>query len=322
MASSRQRPSETTRIRRPARSSGPPVGLIIAGIFLGLGVLGWAFMSGVNKPNSATTMIAAAEKAYAQGFGSTDVETKLRLAEADSSMSAEQRVQIKDLRQRLKVRDAEVALATHNILGTTYMQKKLKNYSDRYLTGKPDKPKARVFLQRCVVFKQRWPEHPEMDWVERQERRFAGFVSLSDAPTFEDVAWEAEALTYAKPRDYKMAFDALDSFMATASGDDKTLAANLKKTMEADRKEYHEDRMLQAEYELKENTDEAAAVQWLVWGVIGMGDQDMSDEAAKYLLNMPSVDAYLRGYRTKQPLVFERLKTYPMIKAQIDKLGD
>lgn len=320
MASSRQRSSQSTRVRRPARSSGPPVGLIIAGIFLGVAALGWMFMSGVNKPNSATTMIAAAEKAYAQGMGRTDVETKLRLAEADPSMSAEQRVQVKDLRERLKVRDAEVALATHNMLGTTYLQKKLKNYSDKYLSGKPDKPKARVFLQRCKVFKQRWPEHPEMDWVKRQEARFAGFVNLNDPPTFEDVAWEAEALTYAKPRDYTKAFEALDKFIATASAEDRTLAENLKKKMEADRKEYHEDRMLQAKYELETNKDEAAAVQWLVWGVIGMGDEAMSDEAATYLLKMPNCDAFLRGYRSKQPLVFERLEQYPKIKARIDTL--
>jgi len=294
--------------------------LIIGGLLVAIAIGAWAFMSGVNAPNSATTMIAAAEKAYAQGMGSTDIEKKLRSAEADPSMSAEESLQIKDLRARLKVREAEVALAAHNLVGTTYLQKKLKNYADKYLTGTPDKSKARVFLQRCQVFKQRWPEHPEMDWVERQERRFAGFVNLTDPPSFADVTWEAEALTYSKPRDYTLAFRALDKFAASATGADKTLVANLKKTMEADRAEYHMDRMLQAKFELEENKDEAAAMQWLVWGVIGMGDQAMSDEAAEYLLKMPNADAYLRGYRTNQPLVFERMLEYPSLKAHIQSL--
>ena len=291
--------------------------LIIGGILLAIAIGAWAFMSGVNATSGATTMIAAAEKSYSDGMGSTEVERKLRMAEADPDMTAEESLQVKDLRARLKVRDAEVALAAHNLVGTTYLQKKLKNYADKYLSGSPEKPKARVFLQRCELFKQRWPEHPEMDWVDRQERRFAGFVSLADAPSFADVAWEAEALTYAKPRDYTQAFEAIDRFVRTASPDDKTLAGNLKKKMEADRSEYHIDRMLQAKFELEENQDEAAAMHWLVWGVVGMGDQAMSDEAADYLVKMPNADAYLRGYRTNQPLVFERLSQYPKLKARI-----
>ncbi len=58
----------------------------------------------------------------------------------------------------------------------------------------------------------------------------------------------------------------------------------------------------------------------MVWGAIGTGDEGMSNEAATYLLKMPSCDAYLRGYKNSQPLVFERLAAHPMMKDRIAAL--
>lgn len=322
MASDSNRQTPVRRVRRPSSSSGPPVLLIVLGIFALIGFLGFIFVDGVNKPNTASTMIFAAEKAFANGMGSIDVETKIHMAEADTNITAEERLQIKGLRERLKVRDVEIALVTKNLIGSTYLQKKLKNYSERYLSGSPEKPKARVFLKRCEYFKKRWPQHPELDWVQRQVTRFSGFVNLSEPPTFDDVIWEADTETRSKPRDYTRAFEAFDSFLKTASSEERTLITNIRKKMEVERQEYHEDRMKQAEFEFDKNKNEALAVQWLVWGVIGMGDQVMSDEAATYLLKMPNADAFFRGYRSKQPLVFERLGQYPLIKARLDALDE
>lgn len=304
-------------VRRPS-SSGPPAGLMIAGVVLGVGVLGWAFMSGQGAASGAT-MIFAAEKAFANGMSTNDVESKLRLAEEDSGLSVEERNRIAKLREQLKERDAQSALDLHNNVGTEYAQTKLRNYVDRYLSEEVEAPKARVFLERAEVFRDRWPEHPELDWVGRQERRLASVADLSKPPTWEDVAWKAEALTWAKPRDYALAFAAIDDFVAEhADEEEKVIAGNRKKAMIADRAEYHVDRMLQAEFELKENKDEGAAIHWLVHGVIGMGDATMSDEAAEALLKMPSCDAYLRGYRSNQALVFERLLQNGKVAAYIE----
>jgi hypothetical protein len=317
--------AESQRVSRAPRersSGGPPPGLIIAGILLGLGIVGWAFMQGANKASTAGNMIFAAEKALSQGMSSTDIEKKLRLAEEDSSISAEQRLRINQLRADLKVRDAQTALDLHNNVGTEYVQKKLRNYTSKYLEGEPDPPKARVFLERAKVFHERWPEHPEMDWVLRQERRFAAVADLSKPPNYADVAWKAESLTYAKPRDYTLAFQALDAFIAGAADDeDKLMGTNLKSRMVAERAEYHEDRMLQAEFEYRENKDEGTAVHWLVHGVIGMGDASMANEAADFLVKMPSAAEYLRGYRSKQPMVFERLIQNPIVKAYAAENG-
>ncbi|MDF1800781.1 MAG: hypothetical protein P1V81_16520 [Planctomycetota bacterium] len=323
MASARRKTSarrteEPAPARRPVRrpsSGGPPTGLIIAGLLVGLAVLGWAFMSSTNKGSSASTMIFAAEKALADGMSSNDVNTKLKKAEADSGVTAEQRIRINELRALLKERDKQTALDVHNSVGTVFVEKKLRNYSQKYLEGDPEPAKARVFLERCKEFHERWPEHQETDWVERQERRFKTIVDLSQPPTLADVTWKAEALTYAKPRDYTMAFRALDSFIAGASAEDKLVASNYKLKLQGERDEYHVDRMLQAQFEFETNNDEGKAIAWLVHGVIGAGDQAMSDEAADYLLKMPSAAEYLRGYKSKQPLVFERLLEHPAVKA-------
>ena len=312
---SSRRSAPRSSVRRPS-SSGPPTGLIIAGIFLGLGVLGWAFMSG--PKSTGANHILAAEKAFADGMSSTDVNKKLGLAEQDSGLSVEDRNRIAVLRDRLTERDKKTALDLHNNVGTVYAQKKLRNYADKYLSGEVDPAKARVFMERAALFHERWPDHYETDWVERQERRFSAVVDMSKPPTWEDVAWQAEALTYAKPRDYERAFEAIDAYVATCTDDDeKTIARNLKVRMEGEREEYHVDRMLQAEFELKKNKDEGTAIHWLVHGVIGMGDQAMSDEAAEALLKMPSCAAYLRGYRTNQPLVFERLEKNAIVASYI-----
>ena len=187
------------------------------GIFLGLGVLAWAFMSGPSE--DGMNHILAAEKAYAQSMSTTDIEAKLRIAETDKSLSVEGRSRITDLRNKLAERDKKNALDRHNSVGTTFAQKKLRNYVDRYLAEDVDPPKARVFMDRAAEFKQRWPEHPERDWVERQERRFTTVVDMSLPPTWEDVSWKAESLTYAKPRDYQQAFAAIDAYLATCTDD-------------------------------------------------------------------------------------------------------
>ena len=78
--------------------------------------------------------------------------------------------------------------------------------------------------------------------------------------------------------------------------------------------------MVQAKRMFEYENDEQKAISRLVWGVIGTGDEAMSNEAATYLLKMPSCDAYLRGYKKSQPLVFERLAAHPMMKDRIAAL--
>ena len=159
-----------------------------------------------------------------------------------------------------------------------------------------------------------------MDWVKRERDRFKGAVDLSAPLTFEDVAWEVEILTRAKPRDYTEALAALDELITTANDDDKKRAKILRAEVLVDRAEMHEENMVQAKRMFEYENDETKSISRLVWGVIGTGDETMSNEAASYLLKMPNCDAFLRGYRTTQPLVFERLAEHPMLKERIANL--
>lgn len=314
-------PNRTPRrtVRRPTSSNGPPVIVMILGLLGGIALLYYLFSSGANNKD-ADAMMAAAQRAFDDGASAAQVEIRLREAEADPDMTAEQRVLANKIREGLKVRDAEAIKNQSNMIGSKYLERKLRNYADEHLAGKPQTSRIRIFIKRTDYFLKRWPDHPEVDWVKRERDRFKGAIDLNAPLTFEDVAWEVEILTRAKPRDYKEALDAIDEFIATANDDDKKRAKILRSEVIVDRAEMHEENMVQAKRMFEYENDETKSISRLVWGVIGTGDETMSNEAASYLLKMPNCDAFLRGYRTTQPLVFERLAEHPMLRERIANL--
>lgn len=316
-------PSRQSVVRRSPRrpsSSGPPAALMIVGLLGGVALIYFLFMSGANQTDSNAMMLAA-QRAFEDGATAQQVEERLRAAENDPSMSAEQRAAAKRLRDQVAARDAEAQKQEDTLIGTKYLDIKLKGYATKYLTDKPGTPQVRVFIDRTDYFLKRWSDHPERDWVKRERDRFKGAVDFDAPKTFADIAWEAEMVTANKPRDYTTAFAEIDAFVETADDDDKSRAKKLRAELVADRAEMHEENMVTAKRNWEYDKDEGKAISRLVWGVIGTGDETMSNEAATYLLKMPSCDAYLRGYRSKQPLVFERLAQHPMLKERCANLG-
>lgn len=211
-------------------------------------------------------------------------------------------------------------LMSRNTQGTQYLQSQLENFVDEYL-DEPNRPAARVLLKRIAYFKERFPLHPGIDWCNRMAGRWRSVAEPSEPPTFEDVAFEVKTMTWAYPRDYVTAFAILDEFIADSSGEARRKAEALRKEHEGERREYFEDRMEQAKYLFRHDTDEmrGKAVFWLVQLVTKIADEQMANEAAEVLVDIPGVDSPLRGYHNEQPEVFEALMRNPVVRRYVEE---
>lgn len=300
---------------RPRVERGLPGGVIALLILGGAIVAGFVFWKLFEKSTTGdgTTPVQATLVAVEQHIedGVFDLASQ-KLDALTGDMTDAQKRKLESLRDDIADRLAQKDLDLHNMDGTNYRNVKIEKYEQFYLQGSPDRSRVRVFLKRCKYFQERWPQHPDLDWVKRQEKRFQGFVSLGDPPTYDDIAWEIECLTKTNPKYYKESFEIVDDFVADATGRELTDAQALRTQMVADRAEYHLDRMQQARYEYQ-NEEIGQAVRWLVYGITMMGDEEMADEAANYLINMPDIEPHLRGWRSSRPEIFEELTEHPIM---------
>jgi hypothetical protein len=216
---------------------------------------------------------------------------------------------------------AESDLAQHNMRGNVFLAQQLKNFEQNRLRGEARRPQARVFIQRCEEFKRRWPQHPELDWVERMEERFRPVAALDQPPTFEDIAFEAETLTWANPRDYRTAIPLVRTFAdEEASVDDRAKALVLLDELEAARQEWFDDRMQQARWEF-ERGNEGQSVEWLRILIVYTGDPQMSERAATELTRFEGLEGWLAAYRRDKPEAYAELAQNPVIADYIREQG-
>jgi len=304
---------------RPRVQKGLPGGVIV-GIILAVVVVG--FFAGkkmiedqVSGPPPTAATLNEVENLIRLG-SFKDARARLdKLSDATGADALRRDALYDELEEKAEVAD----LAIHNSLGTTYLDTKLKKYESLYLQGLPSKPKAREFLLRCRYFKERWPEHHEIDWVRRKEKRFEDVVSLADPPTLEDVAWQVECLTKTNPKFFGDAFDALDAFLDGASGADLEAANELRAELVEARKVEYEDRILQAKYLLEQKDKPVESFAELVVIVTRFGDEEMTNTAASMLLQFDNVQGKLKGWRENRTLEYEQLAAHPMIRAYLAK---
>jgi hypothetical protein len=217
----------------------------------------------------------------------------------------------------LAAAQSEVDQSVANIGGSEFLQTQLKNFETQRLAGKAERPEVRVFLKRCAAFLERWPQHPEADWVRRMQERYAALIDPAARTTFEDIAFEAESLTWANPRDYKQALDVVRRFAdEEATVDDRAKALVLLDQLTAQRAEWFSDRMQQARYEFDKG-EMGKSVAWLVMLIEYTGDEGMAAQAAEQLSKFPGLTEWLRGYRSSQPVKYAMLKRQPVLAKYI-----
>jgi len=224
--------------------------------------------------------------------------------------------QIDELRADIEAGEARRAKTIHNLRGNPYLQTQLKNFEQNYLQGSPDPSRVRVFVKRLDHFAEEWPEHPEIDWVRRMRERYAAVIDLDAPPTFEDVAFEVETLTWADPRQFGEALEVLDDFIASAGPDDRAKALELYDQKLADRDEWFQDKLQQARWEY-ERDELGKSLAWLIRIVIYTGDDVMAETAAQEIVKFPDLTERLRGYRSQAPERFDQLAAQPTIRAYL-----
>ncbi len=224
------------------------------------------------------------------------------------------RQQIDDMRTDIAANIERIALADHNLRGNETLQTQLKNFESRRLAGKAERPQIRVFLKRCDEFEAEYPRHPEIDWVRRMRERYAAAVDLTEPPTYADIEFEIEALTWADPRDFKQAFQILDRFIESAVDDDRAAALTLYDEKLRHRDEWFEDKMQQARWEY-ERDSLGVSMAWLVRIIVYTGDEVMAERAAQELIRFPKLVERLRGYRRHSPDSYEILTAQPTMAA-------
>lgn len=301
------RPLAVRRAREPAQR-GLPAWALVSLALLALATLligGWAvFSHGLDDAPAATTLLEVAQAKFDQGrldeaLARLDL---LERGEADAATragAAALRASIEGVRERGRLAvEGEEALR---------LLRWLEEYEKEELAGAPDPARVRLFLKRARQFRERWPAHPSLEWVERMVSRFEGQVDLDQPPDWPAVRWEARSFTRGLPRDYRSAFALVDDFLARVpAGQDHDEAVRTRRLLVVERGEHHADRMQTARGVFAKG-EAGRAVWWLVHQVIWSGDPALADEAARVLIKMPDAFRHLDGYREAEPEKFAQL---------------
>ncbi len=322
-----QQASEETleeRRARYARQRGMPTWAIVGLLLAGAGVIVLIMVKAFTSASSTTTPIDAtlnrAARVLDEG-GIQEARDALASIAPTVELTPAQRQRREALEERLRVDERQGELNRQNNIGSEYLAGKLQRYEEKWLQGRPETPKVRLFLKRLRYFRERWPQHPDMDWVERQESRFAGVVSLADPPTWADVDWEVFYITDAKPREYGEAFRLLEQFEKSATPEQKQLIAEKRAELLKDRREYHEDRLNEARWLWESKNQEGEAYEWLVQSVMKIGDEEMANEAAVFLLKCESEFPFLESYKISRPHDWEMLIQNALIRDHAKEQG-
>jgi hypothetical protein len=312
-ASSAPRARESARPRPGAWKAYALPAAVLAALGLG-GIVAWRVLARAREQMSmpADVALAGARREMAQA-NSEAAAKYLVLAEADRSLSEAQRAEIAQMRAALTSEQGEVERVHDDAAGEAWFNVKLAKYESIELRGAPQPHKVRLFLERCAEFRKRWPQHERIDWVERQEQRFAGVVDLQAPRTQQDVLWQVDRLTAGAPAEWGRALGILDERRArTTDASERAELDELRATKVVERREAHVEYMHAARAAYQRG-DKARAVELCAQSVIHGGDPELAAEAARYLIAMPELGPALSQYRTQRPWDFAALMREPAL---------
>lgn len=235
---------------------------------------------------------------------------------ANSDLDAGFAAEVAQLRQEIELKIQEGnEYSKNNVAGQRYFDTQIKGFVERYMAGKISSQEARVFMKRAQYFREKWPNHPELEYISRQEARFKSAVDLSQPPTFEDIQFEVDSLTWSFPKKFDEAFELVRGFQAKADGENVQKANAFLGELEAKRTAWFQDRLEQARFHFDRKED-SKSVGVLLSVVLHAGDEKMADEAAQRLTQFGGFDeSWLRGYRDQFPEDFAKVSKNRVIAA-------
>ena len=286
---------EGGRRRSARREQGIPTGAKVALAMVGVAVVGFIFMKAMESAGKDTTdprvRVNLASVALNEGNMTEAAEQLDKITTAElGGLPAGFRDQVRAIRDEIAASEEEQAgRMTHN-QGNKYAQI-LKNYEEKWLRGEPKRKRIRYFLWRCAAFRERFPTHSELEWVERNEQFFSEIVSLNERPTWEELDYHIGRLTDEgqKPKDYGLAFQLLDEWISSddASGEDRGLG-EIRRLELVEQRQSHYDYQMFAQQDMREDYDREGSlkdlndcVAVLTELVIYIGDSTMESSAAE-----------------------------------------
>ncbi|MCA8979518.1 MAG: hypothetical protein H6831_03280 [Planctomycetes bacterium] len=189
---------------------------------------------------------------------------------------------------------------------TQVLDAKLKKFVDQRLAGNlANRARARVFVMRCQEFRKLYPDHPEIDWVNRYEARFAEMAQMDEPRTLEDLQYEVETCTWtATGRRYDQVFKAIDEFLEYAEGGDREAALALRDEKLAERQAHQVDRMQEIRYRW-EKGETGKAMAHFVYHLKWWGDEEMENQVAAEITKLGGFPEWLRSFKKSAPEDFD-----------------
>jgi hypothetical protein len=292
------------RREREPRPGGAPGWLVPVLVVLGVGVAGlFLFKNSLKGADAGAGRAFNLIQAARQERSASRFESALaKLDEIpEAAYTPELKSQADALRAEIRAAAGAADLALLNLSGTKYFDVLLKRYEANYLQGTPERSKVRLFLKRCATFRKRWPRHPELEWIGRQEERFKGYVDMTAPPDWPDVEWEVRDLVDGMPRNYVAAFALLDELATRVEGEERQKVQNRRNELAKGLPEYAQDRLFEARHQFEKKEDTSKAIWWLVHSVAWLGDEELENEAARFLVKMPDLPSHLLGYKESYP---------------------
>ncbi len=315
------------RGRRPAGKSMPTWAILA--IFAVLGLLAVLFGPGLlSSATSGGFNPVGAKQRFEDFWRENDTKGAGKVLEEfkGASLSPEWQKEYDEMRARFESGAKTSTQGLSQMEATQEWQNQLSNYYDTHLASKATRPKARVFVRRLRSFRERHPNHDQREWVDRMLTRFEPVAQLDQPSTLEDLQWEVNRATVAKPRKYKEAFAAIDEFTARTSGPERDQALALKAQELDNQKKFFDEELLGAavyydkvNYPSKFNP--AESVNILVELVAVMADPELADEAARRLVQIPEFASLLPGYKAYRRKTFDAIMENATVRAKATSLG-
>jgi hypothetical protein len=307
------------------RTEGVPTWFVVSGILVGLAlvlfILWRGFASTAVVDIDPAQEVKLAQVALQAGEFAKFEAHLARVASPDDLSPAD-----KQLYDQLFARQQEMLYENQNRErwddGSQYKRQYLEEYEQKHFQGNVDTAKIPLFLKRCRTFRERWPDHPDLSWVQRQEQRWSEVVSLSDPPTWDSVWWEAYNLTArGSTHDYRTALKVMDEYKPKAG--EESDHAEKRARLVKEREEFFWDEMQLAKHSY-EKGDVTRSVQKLVGLVQKIGEPQFEEQAAKELVLVfgdPRAEGMLAGYKERYPWSYEVLVRNSTLKAYARQLG-
>ncbi len=310
-SSTRRRATGSRRSGKTTAKKGVPGWLIAVGVLAIGGLVAFFLNQGLSGSNDAGDTASSkfhlrkAEEMIASRNAEAAEENLGKISK--SLMSADELRRFDEVKAGILAEHAEIERLAEEERGKKWFRLYVGDYEKRYLSGEPEPAQARLFLERCAEFRKRWPGHSQLAWVERQERRFASSIRLSDPLGFDDIMWRVRLDTTGRPRDYGEAFALLEDYRGKEEGSDERIAlSNTVNRLKEERLVYHREQLEKSRSEFQKNRV-SEATERLVQIIIGIGDEAMADEAAGFLIKFPEIEPILLGYREFRGETFDAL---------------